>query len=180
MADEKDTVVSTSFGPGFSTPEPAAPQSIPVTPQPTPTTPSGAVLTAAPAQPRAYHAGGGDSGNGRGGNRPGRVGRRSRPFRGMRPGAAQNAPVAASEGISGAKVMQYSTDARTDAAGGGSNDGGSGKRRGKRDRRMGMPRKKLPSQRKLQPTQLHEGKLGAPAGMENADTLKVMALGGLG
>ncbi|HTP56924.1 MAG TPA: ribonuclease J [Candidatus Paceibacterota bacterium] len=53
---------------------------------------------------------------------------------------------------------------------------GGGKKR--RDRRMGMPRKKL--QRKLQPTELHAGKLGAPAGMESSDTLKVFALGGLG
>ncbi|HUO75683.1 MAG TPA: ribonuclease J [Candidatus Paceibacterota bacterium] len=64
--------------------------------------------------------------------------------------------------------------------GGGGNGGGrtgGGKRR---DRRMGMPRKKLSSQRKLQPTELHAGKLGAPVGMESADSLKVFALGGLG
>jgi ribonuclease J len=42
-----------------------------------------------------------------------------------------------------------------------------------------MPRKKL--NRQLQPTQLHEGKIGAPVGMElRDDTLKVFALGGLG
>ena len=54
---------------------------------------------------------------------------------------------------------------------------GGGKRR---DRRMGMPRKKLTSQRKLQPTGLHTGKFGAPAGMESTESLKVFALGGLG
>ncbi len=53
----------------------------------------------------------------------------------------------------------------------------------RRDRRMGMPRKKLPSQRRLQPTQLHEGRIGAPKELgETAGdaTLKVVALGGLG
>ena len=48
---------------------------------------------------------------------------------------------------------------------------------------MNMPRKKLPSQRQLQPTQMHEGRIGIPKGMiETAgdDTLKVCALGGLG
>jgi ribonuclease J len=56
----------------------------------------------------------------------------------------------------------------------------AGVKKKRRDRRMGMPRKKLPSQRKLQPTQLHEGKIGIPAGMEGADSLHVFALGGLG
>jgi ribonuclease J len=57
----------------------------------------------------------------------------------------------------------------------------SGGRR--RDRRMGMPRKKLPSQRRLQPTQLHEGRIGAPKELSESaagDTLKIVALGGLG
>lgn len=54
----------------------------------------------------------------------------------------------------------------------------AGIKKKRRDRRMGMPRKKL--NRPLQPTQLHEGHIGTPAGMEGAETLKVFALGGLG
>lgn len=139
------------FGPGFEAPG---------TPRPA------AQLTAAgngtqPIQQRAYHAG---PGNGQGGG-SGR-GRRGRPQRPAGP-------------VSAGRVAQYSQSLAP--AQGSSDDGQGGGKRGKRrDRRMGMPRKKLASQRKLQPTELHTGRMGAPAGMEGVDTLKVFALGGLG
>jgi ribonuclease J len=57
----------------------------------------------------------------------------------------------------------------------------AGRRRSRN--RFSAPRRKLPSQRQLAPTQLHEGKVGAPKELgETAgdNTLKVVALGGLG
>ena len=53
-------------------------------------------------------------------------------------------------------------------------------KRPRRDRRLGAPRKRLTSQRQLHPTQLHEGKVGAPEGAQSASVLRVVALGGLG
>jgi ribonuclease J len=81
-----------------------------------------------------------------------------------------------------------SRPARSSASEGGQpgNGGGqgSGKRSGKRrEKRFGQPRRKLPSQRRLAPTQLHEGKMGAPKELgETAgdNSLKLVALGGLG
>ncbi len=48
-------------------------------------------------------------------------------------------------------------------------------------KRFGERRAKLPSERRLPPTQMHLGKVGAPEGTDVSDeTLKVVALGGLG
>lgn len=132
-----------------------------------------------PLEQRAYHAG--PSGNG-GGNRGGGGRRPVSPNRQGGPQRPQR-PQNPNPGISGSKIVGYSSDARATAAeGSGGQGGGQGNRPGgrrKRDRRMGMPRKKL--NRQLLPTQLHEGKMGAPAGQEGReDTLKVFALGGLG
>lgn len=150
---------NTGFGPGLEpTPIPGAqPQTaLTATPQ-----------KKEPIPQRAYHAGGGN---------PNRGGQRNR----FRP--QQGSQTSAS------RVTQYSSGAKGDGAQGGSSGSGNdessghgGKRR--RDRRMSMPRAKLPSQRQLQPTQMHEGRIGAPKELgETAgdDTLKVAALGGLG
>lgn len=92
------------------------------------------------------------------------------PFQAPQPAAQEGAP------ISGEAVMMHSS-------GNNNPDGEEPRRpagRGRRSR-MGMPRKKLPSQRKLQPTELHQGRTGVPEGVDaTVDTLKVMALGGLG
>ena len=112
-----------------------------------------------PLQQRAYHAGPGNGGGS--GNRRGRGGR-NRPQGGpgrptpYRPGPNPQGGAPESDGLAG------------------------GGKRKRRDRRLGMPRKKLPSQRKLQPTELHQGRTGAPAGALPADALRVFALGGLG
>ncbi|HXV26430.1 MAG TPA: ribonuclease J [Candidatus Paceibacterota bacterium] len=57
--------------------------------------------------------------------------------------------------------------------------GGGGKRR-RGGKRFGAPRSKLATQRRLPPTSLHEGRIGAPVGIPDDDTLRVVALGGLG
>ncbi|HXK35982.1 MAG TPA: ribonuclease J [Candidatus Paceibacterota bacterium] len=115
-----------------------------------------------PLQQRAYHAGPGNGGGS--GNRRGRGGR-PRPH----------------GGISAGKVGQYGQNLTPRA--GSSDEGGlpgGGKPHKRRDRRLGMPRKKLLSQRKLQPTELHQGRTGAPAGVQPGESLRVFALGGLG
>jgi ribonuclease J len=115
-----------------------------------------------PIQQRAYHAGGTPAHGGHGGNRRNRFQRRQP----QAPGSA-------------ARTMQYASAGKTDTP----TPSESTPKRGKRDRRLGMPRKKLPSQRRLMPTQMHEGRIGAPKELGDTagdDTLKVAALGGLG
>ncbi len=162
MSETSESSVSkpVGFGPGL---EPAS--------SPTPA----ATLAAAPQKKepipqRAYHAGGGQHQGG--GNRRNRFQRRN-----------PQAPGSTS------RTMQYASTGKEDeppapgASAGASSGGDGGAKRPKRDRRLGMPRKKLPSQRRLMPTQLHEGRIGAPKELgESAgdDTLKVIALGGLG
>lgn len=85
-------------------------------------------------------------------------------------------PAATLTAAPGTTVPQRAYHSGGQSGGGHAGSGGGGRRRN----RLGAPRKKLSSQRRLQPTQLHEGKMGAPVGMETADSLKVMALGGLG
>ncbi|MCC6934817.1 MAG: ribonuclease J [Candidatus Yanofskybacteria bacterium] len=148
---EKHDVSTAGFGPGL---EPAAPSK-----EPTATL---AVAPKAPLPQRAYHAEGAP-----------RPARRRRPMR-RGPGAPQRPPAPTEHTPTPARQGDTPAES-TGSAGSGGRGGGR-----RRDRRMNMPRKKLPSQRKLQPTQLHEGRIGAPAGMEASDTLKVMALGGLG
>jgi len=151
-ADSNGEKKEPGFGSGFD----AAPEG---------SKPPQATFAAAPKQPiqqRAYHAGPGRS---HGGGRPQRQGPRPQ----QRPPQSQGQ----SQGAPGPRPAAYGNDDDRVA-------GIAGVKKKRRDRRMGMPRKKLPSQRKLQPTQLHEGRMGAPAGMESAETLKVFALGGLG
>jgi ribonuclease J len=174
-SEDSNVPKEAGFGAGMeSTPAPQAPR------------PQVTLAAQKPLEQRAYHAGP-TGNNGPGGNQrlpAGRQGRRPQ----------QNQPRGPNRGgfgsgISAGKVGQYSqsittTQGGSDAGRGGGGQGGNrppggsgGKKR--RDRRMGMPRKKL--NRQLQPTQLHEGKIGAPAGQEGReDTLKVFALGGLG
>lgn len=63
-----------------------------------------------------------------------------------------------------------------------SNGDGSQRRRGKSRNKFNSRRPKLATQRRLPPTGIHEGKMGAPKEHDaaNDDTLKVIALGGLG
>lgn len=81
--------------------------------------------------------------------------------------------------MSASKVTSYTSDSRVTAGRDDRETGIAGVKK-RRERRLGAPRKRLPSQRKLQPTQLHEGKFGAPEGQETGDSLHVIALGGLG
>ncbi len=141
--------------------------------EPVSTTPEIKVtLAAAPQEPkqpiqqRAYHAGGSTH----------------RPHR--RGGRPQGRPQfqRSQQGVPVSSVTRYASNsgAAPRADDEERTSGIAGVKRKRRDRRMGMPRKKLPSQRKLQPTELHEGHFGAPEGLQSAETLKVMALGGLG
>jgi ribonuclease J len=160
MSENEDTNVPTNndgFGTGLESPKPQA------------------TLTTTPrlvVEQRAYHAGPTSNSTrlpaGRQGSRPPvmRQGNRPQPPR-FAPQQPANPSIPPSTGQNGPGDSDNSRPGRPP---------GGGRRR---DRRMGMPRKKL--NRQLQPTQLHEGRIGAPAGMESRDdTLKVFALGGLG
>ncbi len=158
MSDTPDTKpVPTGFGPGLD-------------PVPAPT----ATLASAPQKKepiaqRAYHAGG----HPQGGHRRNRFQRRQPQAPGSTPRPQQFASHPPRKEDEPPAPGASATSAAADET----------PKRGKRDRRLGMPRKKLPSQRRLMPTQLHEGRIGAPKELgESAgdDTLKVIALGGLG
>jgi len=94
----------------------------------------------------------------------------------------QNRPGQHKPGISGGRVLKYTQGSDGQ---GSENRPGQGKRgRRGRDRGFGAPRKRLASQRRLPPTQVHEGRIGAPehligTGAED-NSLHVIALGGLG
>ncbi len=157
MTQQEDNNNPPGFGPGLE-------------PTPTPGTQPQATFTETPQKKepipqRAYHAGGGNPNRGRRNMRYGAQGSQTQQSQGARP-----------------QQPHGSHPQGAPSSGGHDESGGQGGKR-RRDRRMSMPRKKLPSQRHLQPTQMHEGRIGAPKELgETAgdDTLKVAALGGLG
>lgn len=88
--------------------------------------------------------------------------------------------------ISAAKVLRHSTQGNNAPAGetplpppaGGLRPAGKARSRA----RFGARRSRLPSERRLPPTQMHEGRIGAPEHLKGTEdgTLKFYALGGLG
>jgi len=74
------------------------------------------------------------------------------------------------------KARPESASAPADA-----NSSGGGPRRGRKRTKFNARRPRLATQRRLPPTGIHEGKMGTPKDIEaGSETLKVIALGGLG
>jgi ribonuclease J len=108
------------------------------------------------------------------------------PKGGFGPGLQVSSPAIKPTATLTAAPQRSNAPSMAKHAGFGDGDGSGGNRGGgkkRRDKRFAGPRKRPPGQRRLMPTQLHEGKVGMPKEMDvdaQDNTLKVIALGGLG